>query len=494
MENTNNIIDTSENLILIKGDISGIQQFIFNVKSDGAARSLKARSFFVKAISIISARYLFGKFEVAETEREKYTISISGGNFFIIVPNKDKKDEIFDNYKSETVSALSKIGLNVILTHVEFNSKSNYRSKLNELNKLNTVEKYKLFNSSNYEDVFKPFNYNSFDFNKLYLHRIKSFSIGSRTNGNLQITANSICFLNYELLLSDVEPDNESSSLKDKPDTFFPTKIGNVLTFEDIAGKMGNTQKLGILKMDVDNLGSIFQNLSNSQEHKILSEKFRSFFEDKMFDLIKSHYNEHVYSIISGGDDCFFVGGWDAIIDMAFEINKQFTEFWKHDSFFGKENKPTISAGVIIVNSKFPVVRFAEMAEDALLQAKVKYPTKNSISIFNTVIKWHDWEAILDVKVKLESFVPKSAKSLLMNARKAALKKENIEKIELSDFWELAYHLREVNKQGKNKELNDILNTFEKHLNQAIDDPDKDYRYRFFFPIAARMVELETRQ
>jgi len=492
MEKSEEANDLKEQLILVKGDISGIQEFIFNVKSEGAAKSLKAKSFFVKAISIISAHYLFGKFEVAENEREKYTISISGGNFFILVPNNDDKEKIFDEYKCETVSVLSKIGLNVVLTHVEINSKSDYGEELHELSTLNTVEKYKLFNCTDYEDVFIPFNDNPINFGILTLKGRQSYSLRSGVDGNLLIRDNSIRFLHHELILSN-DPENTLFSLKDKPDVFFPTRQGNTLTFEEIAGNVGKSKKLGILKMDVDNLGAIFQNLTNSEEHKKLSEKFRYFFEDKVFELLRNRYNEFVYSIISGGDDCFFVGAWDAIIDMAFEINSQFTEFWRHDPFFKQNNKPTISAGLIIVNSKFPVVRFAEMAEEALLQAKMRYPTKNSISIFNTVIKWQDWEEIMNVKLQLESFLQKCAKSLLMNARKAVLKNENIEKIELSDFWELAYHLREVNKQGRSRELNDILNTYEKHLNQAIDDPDKDFRYRFFFPIAARMVELETR-
>lgn len=32
---------------LLKGDISGIQEFIFNVQSDGAAKTLKAKSYYV---------------------------------------------------------------------------------------------------------------------------------------------------------------------------------------------------------------------------------------------------------------------------------------------------------------------------------------------------------------------------------------------------------------------------------------------------------------
>ncbi len=93
--------------------------------------------------------------------------------------------------------------------------------------------------------------------------------------------------------------------------------------------------------------------------------------------------------------------------------------------------------------------------------------------------------------MNLKQFVPKNARSLLMNARKAVLNKEDIQKTEFSDYWELAYHLREVRSQGRQEDLNKILNAFESNLKKSIEK--KDIRYRYFFPIAARLVELETR-
>ncbi|MEO0584264.1 MAG: hypothetical protein AAF135_18770, partial [Bacteroidota bacterium] len=43
---------------LVKGDISGIQSYIFDVVSDGAARSLKARSLRVQVLSSLASRYI----------------------------------------------------------------------------------------------------------------------------------------------------------------------------------------------------------------------------------------------------------------------------------------------------------------------------------------------------------------------------------------------------------------------------------------------------
>jgi CRISPR-associated protein Csm1 len=496
MEIKKEIVDTSKNLILIKGDISGIQEFIFNVKSDGAAKSLKAKSFFVKAISIISVRYLFREFGVHEKDQENCTISFSGGNFFILVPDKIEKEQIFAKYKRESVTSLSKVGLNVILTHIKMDSSMEYGKKLTELNRISKIEKYKLFNKSGYNEVFEPFqseNDSNIDFGKFSLRGKKSFNLKPVTDNKLYILNSTIRYLRYELSLSGNEPANRILSLNNL-DTFYPVnEMGQIATFEDIAGPMGKTKKLGILKIDVDNLGEIFQQLTSSDEHKRLSEKFRHFFEDELYDLVNGKYYKCVYSIISGGDDCFFVGAWDAIIDLAIEINSKFTSLFKSSPSVQGGNIITLCAGITIVHPTFPVVRFAEMVEDALLQAKMKDPSKNRLSIFNTVIKWEDWDNIMDIKQKIENFVPKHAKSLLMNARKAIINNDHLDKIELSDFWELAYHLRGIKNAGKNHELNEILKVYEKYLNKSIEEPERDQRYRSFFPIAARLVELETR-
>ncbi len=488
-------IQSIEPLLLVKGDVSGIQEFIFNVKSKGAARSLKSKSFFIKAISLLSANYLFKEFGVAEKDQDEYTISISGGNFFILLPYKKNKDELFSKYKKANVESLSKIGLNIVLTSTKFNINESYGSHLSELNKRNATEKLKLFNDSEYKDIFSPFQNEkeNFDFSILSLKNRPSFSIEQISDISLSITEESINFLGFKLSL--LNSHSGKYKLTNTLDTFFPHEKNNQpITFEDLAGGFGKTAKLGILKMDVDNLGTYFQDVLSYQEHKKLSELFRIFFEDILLKLIKGKYSDSVYNIISGGDDCFFVGNWKMIIDLAIEINKEFDIYWKNNHFsFSCRKDPTISAGIVIVNAKFPVVRFAELAEEALLQAKLKDASvKNAMCLFNIVIRWSDWNEIKGIKAELEKFVPNNARSLLMNARNAVLNKKDIEKTELSDYWELAYYLREVRNQGKQEDLNKILDAFEIQLNKSIDSGD--VRYRYFFPIAARLLELESRQ
>ena len=63
------------------------------------------------------------------------------------------------------------------------------------------------------------------------------------------------------------------------------------------------------------------------------------------------------------------------------------------------EKFPLYQLGVV-PNPKFPVVRFAELAEEALSKAKLKDASvKNAFSIFNTVIQWSDWKDILKFRI-----------------------------------------------------------------------------------------------
>jgi CRISPR-associated protein Csm1 len=517
MEIVNDSIAAKGKQLLVKGDFSGIQEFIFNVKSEGAAKTLKAKSFFIKAISQISVTYLFEKFDIPINDREDLTISVSGGNYFILLPLIDTSESVLNEYCTKANHLLSKIGLSIVLSYTIYKA-DNYPNNLDELNEHSLTTKYKLLNNLPFEELFTPFQ----DNNSLKwagfgtsLRNAKSFKIvpfnevckEAHEEESLRVTDHSIIFLSYQLMLSNEITKVDKFSLENKLDTCFPfnSRTNVVLKFEEIAGKAGSTTKLGILKIDVDNLGTIFQLTDNVQNHKKMSESFRNFFENSLYELIyhNTDYQNSVYSIISGGDECFLVGDWYKIINLAFEINSNFRSFVLNTEILRNSNV-TISAGIIIIHSKFPVVRFAEMAENALHQAKTiphwvqvtangvnSYCSKDSVTLFNTTIKWDDWQNVKIIKDKLESFIANNPRSLLMNARKAVLNNSDPGKVKLSDFWKLAYHLREVNKKGNFHLLNDILNLYERYLLESIEKDDN--RYHFFFPIAARLVELQTR-
>jgi len=74
--------DKENQFILINGDISGIQNFIFNIPSKGAAKSLKGRSVYIQLISDGIVHYLLSKLELKKAN----LLYQGGGNFYILAP------------------------------------------------------------------------------------------------------------------------------------------------------------------------------------------------------------------------------------------------------------------------------------------------------------------------------------------------------------------------------------------------------------------------
>ena len=93
---------TDPQFIYVKGDVSGIQGFIFNVKSKHAAKELKGRSFFVKLLIEVAIQYLLDEFNIRDVnEIKEYKISTSGGNFILKLPAVS--DYAAKIYKAQTI-------------------------------------------------------------------------------------------------------------------------------------------------------------------------------------------------------------------------------------------------------------------------------------------------------------------------------------------------------------------------------------------------------
>jgi CRISPR-associated protein Csm1 len=72
--------------LLVAGDLSGIQDYIFAISTTGAggvAKRLRARSFFVQMLSDIAGLRLLHKFELPLAN----LLMASGGNFYVLLPN-----------------------------------------------------------------------------------------------------------------------------------------------------------------------------------------------------------------------------------------------------------------------------------------------------------------------------------------------------------------------------------------------------------------------
>ncbi|AFY44833.1 type III-A CRISPR-associated protein Cas10/Csm1 [Nostoc sp. PCC 7107] len=81
-----------DNISLIAGDISGIQKFIYTISSDGALKSLRARSFYLELVIQEVVQQLLEDLKLPKTN----IIYASGGNFYLIASSnlQDVKESI----------------------------------------------------------------------------------------------------------------------------------------------------------------------------------------------------------------------------------------------------------------------------------------------------------------------------------------------------------------------------------------------------------------
>ncbi len=86
--------------LLIGGDISGVQSFIYTITSKGAAKSLKGRSFFLDLLNDAIARYMVYELGLPITN----ILYCAGGNFLIIAPAS--KEEEVNRKKNEILEIL----------------------------------------------------------------------------------------------------------------------------------------------------------------------------------------------------------------------------------------------------------------------------------------------------------------------------------------------------------------------------------------------------
>lgn len=109
-----------EKYLLISGDISGIQKFIYNITSKGALKLLRARSFYLEMVSEDLVQELLDELNLTRAN----LLYCAGGHFYILAPNtKECKDKT--NYLKKRVNQWLFEKFNGILyyaiSYIEFN-------------------------------------------------------------------------------------------------------------------------------------------------------------------------------------------------------------------------------------------------------------------------------------------------------------------------------------------------------------------------------------
>ena len=430
----------------IHGDFSGIQHFIHLITSKSAMKTLKGRSFFLSLLTDAIARYIIQELNLTEAN----ILFAGGGHFYIISHNfKDieakiknvsiKVNKLFiEEFNSNIYLALDIRPLTVkeLLFKIDTIWKdSNHRTTIKKKKKFNDI--LEKSGGDYYTRIFGPIEdsakkiercaiCNSFkklepipDTDEKWCNQCRSFKALSdklKRSKFLKIVPKND--ENFNIVLNEFNNAIEFiESVKDKkylysinnakventlgdfliPVAFPLDQKGDIVPTDKLADRAHERtgfNKLGILKMDVDSLGTIMQRGlgKNNTISRVstLSTSLSLFFRGYVAKLIQSEFSDSVYLIFSGGDDLFTIGSWDKLIEFAYRLYRDFRRFTAFNPDI------TLSAGVVIEPPGYPIMKASFLAEEELDRAKSyetfnpNFNTKNKISIFGSVLKW-DW-------------------------------------------------------------------------------------------------------
>lgn len=155
-------------------------------------------------------------------------------------------------------------------------------------------------------------------------------------------------------------------------------------SFDKMADTAEGFNALAVLKADVDNMGYVFSsgfgNSSSISRNTAISRMLNQFFAFKVPSMLLDEKYNNLYTVFSGGDDLSIIGPWNRIIEFSTELQKAF----KHCT--GSNPSFTISGGISLFKTGFPVYRAVENADAALERAK--NDGRNRVNLFGLSMLW----------------------------------------------------------------------------------------------------------
>ena len=295
LENETQPLKKTEQFKVLVGDVSGIQNFIYDgIKSEGAAKILRGKSFFVKMISDAIALYIIKEFELSLTN----IILTAGGKFYILLQNTSDSMKKVEKIKEKLNNYLYKeffgqLFVNIVTIEANGDEIAKKFTKILEKGnrELNWQKDKRFFNQIKENPIFDVgyrddgttaldrlnekfkemggqipkarfigIRYNYKADNKETFEVIENMSIqffkskkdinisGKNEKIDLVISLNNVEIVeNYPTIsrfISNYAPlEEEKNSLK---------------SFEDISNAATGNKKIAVYKADVDNLGMIF--------------------------------------------------------------------------------------------------------------------------------------------------------------------------------------------------------------------------------------------
>lgn len=590
-----------DHFLLIEGDISGIQNFIYTITSKGAAKSLRGRSFYLQLLSEAIASYILREMDLPITN----LLYCGGGHFYIISPAAEQSKlielreyierELLEMHKGELYLALAWVPLKV-RDFFGGNFSEKWRSVNYSINQ-EKLKKFAMLSESEYErllgpdpderagdsgtcDVCKEEGYlwikdggawtlwDGKQAEKKVCERCRSFEDMGSKLGRMEYLLEAVgdetrieehllySFKPFKISYYAVERseldglteriradrmtlytlnsttflDGQILSLAKAHDLSLgfrfignvtPLEGGKIKDFDELTEASQGIKRIGILRMDVDDLGKIFSSGlgENSTISRVstLSSMLSLFFEGWINRICENEiFGNNIYIIYSGGDDLFIVGSWSLIPELANQIHDDF------EKFTCENPNITISAGVSIEEMKYPLYKAAKNALDRLDSSAKGYhrgdKQKDAISFISehTPLDWSEMDMAERIKDSLFAGIdegkdgnklPKSilrrlgAICILYSAGKRSLVKKEVpleDLIKSANYerwrWILTYNLHRSIKQ--NSKFEDDLRRIEGAIinNRWDDGTTSDRPVIEYLDIPIRWADLLTRE
>jgi CRISPR-associated protein Csm1 len=470
-------------MLLVGGDLSGVQDFIYTVTAKGAAKGLRGRSFYLQVLTEAVARYLLRRLKLPVTN----LLYASGGHFYLLAP-LDAKGEMekarTDVSRKLLTHHLGDLYLALGWTGISTNDfdRKHFGKKWGKVSEaMNEAKRHRFAElddaSMLTESVFGPMGDGGGEERECQVCHYDGL-VGIEHRGgeeerricafckSLEALGTDLRDAGY-LLLGEIEPeeteragyaealrsfgltvgfiaDNGRAILRlpdtvqratllamhDLPDVtetakrisqgcdcpiapklhytvnVTPHKGDSIATFEDLQAASRGVKRLGVLRMDVDDLGDLLKwgMEENATISRIASFNFAMslFFEGWVGELCRqinaAETNDRVYAIYSGGDDLFIVGAWDVLPGLANTIRQDLARFAAHNLAVH------ISGGLTLHSGKYPLYQAARDAEEALDAAKdLERPgDRHAKDAFHFLERTIPWEEFNDLQQKQE--------------------------------------------------------------------------------------------
>ncbi len=442
----------AEPFLLIQGDISGVQSFLYKLASpDGTkstAKRLRGRSLFLVLLAETVARYYLRELNLPPTN----LLYCGGGHFSILAPHTDevktKLSEaeervnrwLIEQHRGDLalVSAATPADKELLANFPRLMQQSGYELGQAKRQKFRSVLNESLFELPDYEETMDvcpvcqaDFVKGSGETCKTCKHHVETGSQIVRAKYLVRFEGENLdgefAKLGFAWKLADdwkeavrliEETPTERVHLERLNDSDFLTQAGTALgerhslsfgfrplgqyapigeqeegplDFEHLSkSNTENYPLLGVVRLDVDALGAVFASGLGTQRSLSRTATLSRELETFFSGYVNTLAKDHyMYITYAGGDDLFAVGSWINALEFSRVLRCAF------DLFSGGNPNLTFSGGLLFCKPNFPIGRAAEAAGELEAQAK-DFPSKNAACLFGEVVCWKRLKELLD--------------------------------------------------------------------------------------------------